>query len=183
MRSLALFAIARMLLAAPIPTPYQSVSAGSNPVIVSVCDVFSNPGSYAGKVVAMRGRLRVFKEFFALDDPTCSSGFNGPHRNWPRAVHLVLHPKGPWRGYPGVDPGALQHADIIFTFFQECPPHELGVEVMLTATGRLETIWDRPSSSGNSGPRTEGPGFGHLANFAAQLVCQSVKDMVFRPVP
>ncbi|HTZ76249.1 MAG TPA: hypothetical protein VMB47_20200 [Candidatus Aquilonibacter sp.] len=63
------FSAALLLLYLVLPT----TKAQARPLDVSYCDLATNPASYDGKMIRVRGTLNVFFEDFSLFDKSCKS--------------------------------------------------------------------------------------------------------------
>jgi len=157
----------------------QPAIAEGRPATLSVCEVFDNLDLYSGKLVEIRGLLSTSRELMALHDSDCRLPFKGRWKDWPKAINLTTaSPTAPHTARIA-DLDSLRAPGIVLDFFQEVPPRELGVEVTLTVVGRLEAIEDRlPSASGDPNTSSRNLGFGNLRSFAAQLVCEGVRDIV-----
>ena len=151
--------------------------------VVSVCEVFTNLDTYTGKIVEVRGHLRYGREWSAVGDPSCPSQFPGSPKDWPRLIVLVFNPSETHSPADSrIDRSEVDRALKILSFMQYGTPEQLGVDVTLIVTGEFRSIRSPKETRGLPNIAGDGPGFGHLGAFPAEILCQKIKDIVIRQV-
>jgi hypothetical protein len=129
----------------------------SAPVSASLCDLYQNPASYAGKTVAVRGTVAGNDLWIDDFEATCKAWFK---------VIVIL----PEEAKPPQQPQTVKD-ESFRVFFEDL---RKGMNVQATFEGRFE--------AGSAGA-VKGPGFGRKHDARAQIVLLRVSDVVARPKP
>lgn len=178
----------------------------ASPETLSICDLFKNLRSYAGKTVSVRGLMYRGMEIFAIGG-SCDSKFITKYQTlptlpgtpevfseyiWPTAVNLADSSNNPRGEAPALfvtDKDSMtrafaeidrQRAILPKVAGTELAKYYSDVDVYVTVTGMLRMRDRYDIGRSPSGPMMGG-GYGHLSIYPAELVIKSISDPVVRP--
>ncbi|MDE3150270.1 MAG: hypothetical protein KGL37_12445 [Acidobacteriota bacterium] len=172
-------------------------------VDTTVCDVLSNPKSFDGKIVRIKGTVAAGFDQFMIKGGNCGQHVNGIWLSYPqgskgKAGPVAVVELQPARNFSGkFQPEQRQAIKLVkdksFKQFDSLlsQPHQKGVglclgctryEVTATLVGRLDGVEDASLRRDASGKIIGFGGFGNLNAFPARLVLQSVSDVTPKEV-
>jgi hypothetical protein len=188
-RSFCLFALAAILLSAPLKLQGQTLDA-------TVCAILADPQSFDGKMVRIHATVSAGFDEFALKDPSCKQPANAIWLAYPDGtkgkagpaaiVQLVLakNSSGQVTG-AGRTPVVLDKnkdfklLDGLLSAPYKGPGRCLGCvrsTVTATLTGRLDGVSSTGLDRDAQGTITAIRGFGNLNRYSARLVLSAVAD-------
>ena len=166
-------------------------------VDVSVCEILTNPQSFDGKIVRMKGTVTAGFEEFAIKDPSCNQSVNAIWLAYPegtkgKAGAVAFAQVQLARNNPSATPNpnrAQVKLDKNKEFKQFdsllSSPYKVGgmclgcarYSVAATMVGRLDGIKDAGIVRDSQGKFVGAQGFGNMNLYRARLVLQSVSDV------
>jgi hypothetical protein len=186
-------------------TPVGKTSQG--PVEANVCRIFANPSSYNNKIVKVRGYVEVSSEYSVLLDEGCDGNpiwFAFADGSAPPQLRAFVNGKGvsgnvdakgkripPRTVYLAKDANYEQFIRALALSAKgkacadgpppELPPDCTTYRVTATFTGRVDGVSKQVHQahlkwSGGTSP--DGKGFGQMGLFDAEIVVQSIEDVV-----
>ena len=167
------------------------------PKLLSICELFEDLRSYAGKTIAVRGLLYQGKEVFALGGQRCQSRFVTRYLvtaglplpgtevvtaeySWPTTINLTWSgssfPEGELPAPFSTDSDSIRRTTaFIVKQRAELANVKEGVDVFVTVVGMLRVrshyvIGRLPNGE------PHGAGYGHLSYDPAELVIRTMRD-------
>jgi hypothetical protein len=158
------------------------VGATQFPATISVCDLLRDLETNSGRLIALRGQLRIGFERFTIGEDGCEASIVTLGHKWPSEI---------WAGGPTSDDARhnyLQYADqtsveflnelsalFIRLYWSRDPVVEPPFQVSATLVGVLRT---KPLvTRGLDGRPVADGGFGHLNEFPAEIDIIAVRDV------
>ena len=161
------------------------------PQTISICDLFKDLRSYAGKMISVRGMLSLSGEVFALGGE-CADKFTTKYSStptvpglssidseftWPTALDLVttvLVEKG--EKVTGFQTDDTLASIITRIRIEQARSGSQNIRVAATVLGELRLKDHYEVGRGGDG-RLHGGGYGHLSAFPGQILIKSLKDV------
>jgi hypothetical protein len=180
-------------------------SAIQKPIEASVCKILENPSTYNNKLAKVRGVVRVGAEYSVLEEQSCSEGvWLVLSSSGAPGMETTVQGKGSPGGknakgvrIPAIRIQLVQdsnYSELVHYLdvsakgetCAEAPPPEFPPDcrtykITATFTGRIDGVskQTRAARLRRSAEATDdGNGFGHMGLFDAQLVVQSVENVV-----
>lgn len=196
-----------VLTVSPVNGQNALSSHHKNPVETSVCRIFENPSLYNNKLVKVRGHVEGNFEYSLLLDETCpeaSVWFAFADGSGPPQLEVVVRGKGTPGGMGSKrrrSPAILVHLirdssyEALMRYWTisakgracadgpppEFPPDCTSYRVTATFTGRVDSVSKRIHEKHlrrSDHDPVDGLGFGHMGMFDAEIVVQSVENVV-----
>lgn len=174
-----------------------SIGLHAQVVDATVCGILSDPVSFSGKMVRVKGTVTAGFDSFIVKDKSCQSQINALWLDYPEGTHGKAGPVArlqlqPARNFTGTlqpqaqTPVKLEKNAAFKTFDASLSTvHKIGgmcmgcnrYQVTATLVGRLDGVAHAGVQRDKAGKIVSIAGFGNLNGYPARLVLESVSDV------